>query len=227
MGFFGVSAGPPSQAARSGRTTSSSFKRAMADRCLHRAVWKDHLEPRETTRSQLIHYFYAQMLHVWNIYRHLPQKWPSDVGKYSSTMEHLGQTMNTRHCSNVHSRAVAAINQLLPVIPEMLRCYVLLNSKARGNSLNLIPTRKSGMDTTTDQRMEVQTGILSWISYEGLPSGEHTVCELGNGQEEIVDSPIEKWWLSIVMSTFARGLQQWFIIHICCNCARHWSFQAS
>ena len=30
------------------------------------------------------------MLHVWNIYLHLPQKWPSHVGKYSSTMEHLG-----------------------------------------------------------------------------------------------------------------------------------------
>ena len=30
------------------------------------------------------------MLHVWNIYLHLPQKSPSDVGKYSSTMEHLG-----------------------------------------------------------------------------------------------------------------------------------------
>ena len=26
------------------------------------------------------------MLHVWNIYLHLPQKWPSYVGKYSSTM---------------------------------------------------------------------------------------------------------------------------------------------
>ena len=25
----------------------------------------------------------SQMLHVWNIYLHLPQKWPSHVGKYS------------------------------------------------------------------------------------------------------------------------------------------------
>ena len=32
----------------------------------------------------------AQMLCVWNIYLHLPQKSPSYVGKYSSTMEHLG-----------------------------------------------------------------------------------------------------------------------------------------
>jgi len=30
------------------------------------------------------------MLHVWNIYLHLPQKSPSFVGKYSSTMEHMG-----------------------------------------------------------------------------------------------------------------------------------------
>ena len=30
------------------------------------------------------------MLHVWNIYYHLPHKWPSHVGKYSSTMEHMG-----------------------------------------------------------------------------------------------------------------------------------------
>ena len=25
----------------------------------------------------------SQMLHVWNIYLHLPQKWPSFVGKYT------------------------------------------------------------------------------------------------------------------------------------------------
>ena len=30
------------------------------------------------------------MLHVWNIYQHLPKKSPSFVGKYTSTMEHLG-----------------------------------------------------------------------------------------------------------------------------------------
>ena len=34
--------------------------------------------------------FMSQMLHVWNIYLHLPQKSPSYVGKYTSTMEHLG-----------------------------------------------------------------------------------------------------------------------------------------
>ena len=33
------------------------------------------------------------MLHVWNIYQHLPQKSPSFVGKYSSTMEHLGMLL--------------------------------------------------------------------------------------------------------------------------------------
>jgi|OrbCmetagenome_4_1107370.scaffolds.fasta_scaffold376954_1 hypothetical protein len=37
----------------------------------------------------------SQMLHVWNSYLHLPhiygsKKWLSYVGKYSSTMEHLG-----------------------------------------------------------------------------------------------------------------------------------------
>jgi hypothetical protein len=32
----------------------------------------------------------THMLHVWNIYLHLPQKWPSFVGKYTSTMEHMG-----------------------------------------------------------------------------------------------------------------------------------------
>ena len=30
------------------------------------------------------------MLHVWNIYQHLAHKWPSHVGKYTSTMEHMG-----------------------------------------------------------------------------------------------------------------------------------------
>jgi hypothetical protein len=30
--------------------------------------------------------FYTHMLHVWNIYLQLPQKLPSFVGKYSSTM---------------------------------------------------------------------------------------------------------------------------------------------
>ena len=30
------------------------------------------------------------MYHVWNIYQHLPHKPPSFVGKYTSTMEHLG-----------------------------------------------------------------------------------------------------------------------------------------
>ena len=31
----------------------------------------------------------------WNSYLHLPQKWPSFVGKYSSTMEHLGLQMSS------------------------------------------------------------------------------------------------------------------------------------
>ena len=31
-----------------------------------------------------------QMLHVWNIYLHLSHKCPNFVGKYTSTMEHLG-----------------------------------------------------------------------------------------------------------------------------------------
>ena len=32
----------------------------------------------------------------WNIYLHLPHKWPSFVGKYASTMEHMG-------CTKIHS----------------------------------------------------------------------------------------------------------------------------
>ena len=32
----------------------------------------------------------SHMLHVRNIYLHLPHKWASFVGKYTSTMEHLG-----------------------------------------------------------------------------------------------------------------------------------------
>ena len=36
----------------------------------------------------------AHMLHVWNIYQHLPHKWPSFVGKYTSTMEHMGRGFN-------------------------------------------------------------------------------------------------------------------------------------
>ena len=42
-----------------------------------------------------IYYIYIYICYpdapwCWNIYLHLPQKWPSFVGKYSSTMEHVG-----------------------------------------------------------------------------------------------------------------------------------------
>ena len=33
--------------------------------------------------------YYPDAPWCWNIYLHLPQTWPSFVGKYSSTMEHL------------------------------------------------------------------------------------------------------------------------------------------
>ena len=33
---------------------------------------------------------YTQMIHVWYIYLHLHYKWPSFVGRYTSTMDHLG-----------------------------------------------------------------------------------------------------------------------------------------
>ena len=32
----------------------------------------------------------SQIIHVWYIYLHLPYKWPSFVGKYTSTMDDLG-----------------------------------------------------------------------------------------------------------------------------------------
>ena len=35
-------------------------------------------------------YSQSQMLHVWNIYQHLPEQNHPNVGKYISTMEHLG-----------------------------------------------------------------------------------------------------------------------------------------
>ena len=42
------------------------------------------------------------MLQVWNIYLHLPQKWPRFVGKYSSTMEHLGMGKPRYFGSSLH-----------------------------------------------------------------------------------------------------------------------------
>ena len=47
---------------------------------------------------------YTHMLHVWNIYQHLPHKWPSFVGKSTSTMEHLGYS---------HLQFHGLINQLI------------------------------------------------------------------------------------------------------------------
>ena len=38
---------------------------------------------------------YTHRIHVWNIYQHLPHKWPSFVGKYTSTMDPMGYTINT------------------------------------------------------------------------------------------------------------------------------------
>jgi hypothetical protein len=54
----------------------------------------------DVTTCQVFVGFYQQMVAddllpicepwCWNIYQHLPYKWPSFVGKYTSTMEHMG-----------------------------------------------------------------------------------------------------------------------------------------
>ena len=51
--------------------------------------WAVNLEHQHPI-SQVYLYVITHMLHVWNIYLHFPQKWPSFVGKYNSTMEHMG-----------------------------------------------------------------------------------------------------------------------------------------
>ena len=40
----------------------------------------------------MLHYvnYQTHRIHVWNIYQHLPHKWPSHVGKYTSTMDPMG-----------------------------------------------------------------------------------------------------------------------------------------
>ena len=52
----------------------------------------DHNLPQATTDSYRtnVSLDHTQMLHVWNIYLHLPKDFKLNVGKYSSPMEHLG-----------------------------------------------------------------------------------------------------------------------------------------
>jgi hypothetical protein len=46
------------------------------------------------------------MLHVWNIYQHVPQKSPSFVGKYTSTMEHMGFAKDAPGCKQCLARSL-------------------------------------------------------------------------------------------------------------------------
>jgi hypothetical protein len=39
----------------------------------------------------------SHMLHVWNIYQHLPYKWPSHVGKYTIHGAYWNTQLNIRH----------------------------------------------------------------------------------------------------------------------------------
>ena len=70
---------------------------------LHERIWTNR---KPNFASQKNHCFAGyqvykdtQMLHVWNIYLHLPQKWPSFVGRYSSTMVHIWDMCDTTNGS--------------------------------------------------------------------------------------------------------------------------------
>ena len=69
-------------------------------------------------------YYHTHMLHVWNIYQHLPEKSPSFVGKYTSTM---GCIWDMTGGINIHSRGdFGAANgskmstQVLPKLHRLL-----------------------------------------------------------------------------------------------------------
>ena len=55
-----------------------------------------------------------------------------------------------------------------------------------------------------------RTGWIGWWELDAcgvlhIPSGYVKQKAIENGPVEIVDSPIEKWWFSIVMWQFTRG----------------------
>ena len=63
------------------------------------------------------------MLHVWNIYRHLPQKSPSSVGKYTSTMVRIwvGKKVEPTPLKNDGVRQIRSSSQLLGKIKAMFQ----------------------------------------------------------------------------------------------------------
>ena len=61
----------------------------------------------------MVRFPYPDAPWCWNIDLHLPQKWPSDVGKYSSTMEHLGYVFSHRK----NPEMMAKMKKLHPAFP--------------------------------------------------------------------------------------------------------------
>jgi len=55
------------------------------------AGWDESLKPRQKVYG--FQFYPSQMLHVWNIYLYIYPKNDPYVGKYSSTMEHLGMVL--------------------------------------------------------------------------------------------------------------------------------------
>ena len=75
------------------------YQRVYQSECEHSNMVTKHSFVLEILLpNNVAKYLYTHMLNVWNIYLHLPNKWPSHVGKYtthgaSGIDQHCLQTM--------------------------------------------------------------------------------------------------------------------------------------
>ena len=69
------------------------------------------------------------MLHVWNIYQHLPQKSPSFVGKYTSTMEHMGYPKQLILVGgfNPPEKFISQLGWLFPIYGKIIQMFQTTN----------------------------------------------------------------------------------------------------
>ena len=64
------------------------------------------------------------MLHVWNIYQHVPYTWPSFVGQYSSTMRNAEHLVSIYHIYNIYVYIIT----ILPLSIDITKsCSILLH----------------------------------------------------------------------------------------------------
>ena len=63
--------------------------------------------------SKPINLWHSQMLHVWNIYLHLPEDWLSFVGQFSRH--------HASHLANLNGKFILARKVLVPVPIDVLK----------------------------------------------------------------------------------------------------------